>query len=354
MTVPAATPLADIRLEDALGNAAAPIRLIDVTPKPLAYTVDGLVLARDINAIVGQTGSMKTTVLLHVLAAVACGADVFGSLPVRDPGPVLMLSGEDDRHVIANRVRAICDGQYWNADRVLERFHLWDEGVVLADLKWEARIIEAVRDLGIRLIGGDPLRDIAGPDVDENSNSDAARVNAALRRIIAATGVAVLYTGHVTKPSEGKDRLSRFRGASAWVNATRLAWWADIAAGGLTLTPLKGNRSGRLRILQVKTVIASPDGLNWKAARFDLDAQGDVTNIDVIRVLELVGSATEPPTSRALLDLMGVGKDRTNAALSEAKRSGWVQWTAGARGAHFHSLSEAGKARLLLAGADRG
>lgn len=329
-----------------------PLCLRDVVPTALKYAVESLVLARDINAIVGQTGSMKTTVLLHTMAAITIGARVFGELAVSTPGPVLMLSGEDDRYVIANRVRAICNGHRWDADQVLRDFHLWDEGVALDDLHWEARIIEAVRDYRVTLVGGDPLRDIAGPSVEENSNSDAARVNAALRRIIAATGVAILYTGHVSKPAEGKEKLHRFRGASAWVNATRLAWWAEAADGGLTLTPLKGNRSGRISPLQIKAAIAAPDGLNWQAARFDLDSAGDVTSRDVVRVLEIVANAVTPPSVKALRELMEMGNDRADAAIAEAITRGWIEWAPGPRRAHLHTITESGRARLLLSRGD--
>jgi hypothetical protein len=344
--------LAEVAAEQA-GVIGAPVRLADVAPQPLAYAVEPLVLAREINAVVGETGAMKTTLLLHILAAMTVGADVFGALPVRTPGPVLFLSGEDDRSVIANRVRAICAGHGWDAAAVLARFHLWDEGVALDDPRWERRIIEACRDLCVVHVGADPLRDVAGATINENDNSDAAKVNAVERRIIAATGATVTWLGHVSKPSEGKERRHRVRGASAWLNATRLAWWAEPGEGGVSLLPIKGNRSGRLAPLRIKVVVNTPDGLNWQAARFDLDREGDVTGRDVVRVLQIVGSAATPPTTRAVRDLLrgeGFGNDRADAALAEARGRGWVAWTEGARGAHLHSLSEAGHARLLLAG----
>lgn len=344
------------REAQALDVLPPPRRLSEVHARPLAYAITPLALRRDITAVVGETGSMKTTVLVHLLAAVTVGAPVFGALPVTAPGPVLFLSGEDEGAVLRNRVEAMCAGQGWDTGAVLSRFHLWDEGLALDDPRWKRRILDAARDLGVHFIAGDPLRDIAGPSIEENSNSDAAKVNAVLRAIVTEADATFVYAGHVSKPSEGKQKVHRFRGASAWLNATRLAWWAEHEVGGFTLTPLKGNRSGQLQPLRVKATITSPDGLNWQAAHFALDTAGDVTGADVVRVLRLVASAASPPPTRAIRALLkgeGVGTDRADAAQAECRARGWVEWTAGPRGSHLWTLTEAGRARLLLAGGDR-
>lgn len=335
---------------------ARPACLLGVVPEPLAYHCAPLLLSREINAIAGETGSLKTTALLHLAAATASGYPAFNALSIERPGPVLILSGEDEASVLRNRVEAFCLGHDWDVDHTLRHLHVWDRGIALDDPEWETRIVAAARALDVCLIVADPLRDVAGPSIDENSNSDAAKINAVFRRIIDATDATIAYAAHVSKPSEGKERRHRFRGASAWLAGTRLAWWAEPVEGGLSLLPLKGNRSGRLAPLTLRLLVTAPDGLNWRAARFDLDGDGDVTHRDVVRVLEVVGSATSPPTSRAVRTLLraeGLGNDHADAALAEARSRSWVEWQEGPRRAHLWTLTETGRARRLLAGGER-
>jgi hypothetical protein len=50
----------------------------------------------------------------------------------------------------------------------------------------------------------DPVSDLCGEKVDENSNTDAKRVVRYLRCFMRATGTTPVLSMHVSKPAEGK------------------------------------------------------------------------------------------------------------------------------------------------------
>src|SRR5262245_5870080 len=72
-----------------------PRRLIELPPPaPIHHLVSPVLVGNEVNAIVGEGGAYKSTCLIALAGAIACGAHAFGELPVR-AGTILYVSGED-------------------------------------------------------------------------------------------------------------------------------------------------------------------------------------------------------------------------------------------------------------------
>ena len=333
------------------GQIGPPKCLATVTYTPLSFTVDGLMLANDLTAFVGEGDSGKSTLLYHLAAAIASGQPAFNHFAVPTPGPVLIVSGgEDDAALMVNRITAMCRAHGWSD--VLPRVHVFDEGMNLDNPACEARITTALQDLRAVAFFCDPLADLLGDQAEENSNTDARRITRALRRITVASRTACGLVHHASKPSEGKSKGHRVRGASAWLNATRLTWWVEKSDGGMVLEPVKANRLARRlphRIL--RTVATEADGLTWRACHLSLDTTAVVTSDDTMVLLRLLRDAQAAPntrTTRTMLAAAGMGTERANVAMGAVETRGWATTTPGAGQAKLWALSEAGRARLLL------
>ena len=160
---------------------------------------------------------------------------------------------------------------------------------------------------------------------------------------------------HVTKPSEGKtERQHRVRGAGVWKNATRLSWWSELAAGGVELEDIKRNRSVARGIMRLKVEIESEpeNDLVWQRARITLDQAGPVMNTDVIRLLRYLDSLDGPRSGR---DLDGAhesyrvsSRDRATGARLAARDHQWISFVDGPHNSQLWSLTDAGRARLML------
>jgi putative DNA primase/helicase len=332
-----------------------PTRLGDVTAEPLTYLVDGLVLRHDLTAFVGEGGAGKSTLLLALAGAIACGALALGDKVVV-PGPVLIVSGEDAESVVRNRLDALAAGHRWDLARLHQQVHIFDDraGVDLDDPRWIAHLIEIGRDLGTVFATFDPLVDLCGDGVDENSNTDAKRVTRALRHFMRATGTTPALAMHVSKPGEGRtERQHRIRGASALKNACRKCWWVEGQEGGLEVEDVKRNRSPRTALLRLALTVSTMDGpggdLNWKAAHLGLDTSGDVVGRDALTLLRWLAACPEPLSGRDVdAGDHGLSRDRATAARSTLKGRGWIVFAAGPHKAKLWSVTDHGKARLLL------
>ena len=331
-----------------------PKRLLDLPPAtPLDYAVDRLFVAGAVNAVVGDGGAGKSTLLYAIAGAQAASSLALGDRIAR-PGAVLFVAGEDSADLVKNRVEAFAAGHGWDARAMLANLHIYDDGVNLDDPRWQARLREAVSDLKAVSAYFDPLVDLCGDRVEENSNTDAKRVTRFLRRLAQETATTPVLAMHVSKPAEGKnERKHRVRGATAWKNTTRSCWWVEPCGGGIELEQIKGNYvPGGNRLSLQWTITADPDHpLMWKAAHLVLDTAGDVVNADVLAILGYLIACKAPPSGREVEEAHSehqVPRDRARAALGVCRTKGWAEAIAGPRRSQLWSPTEAGRARALL------
>ncbi len=184
----------------------------------------------------GATG--KSFWALEAAMSVACGAtvesraaggDLVGLAPAKS-GRVVYYAGEDPEPALIGRIHSI--GKHLGQEAreaVVENLMVMPIMGTLLDVmkkRQRAEIIEQCE--GARLIVLDTLSRIH--TLDENSNSEMARLISTLEHIATSTGASVLYLHHVSKSSarDGQaDQQQASRGASVLVDNVR--WCGFIA-----------------------------------------------------------------------------------------------------------------------------
>ena len=188
--------------------------------------------------LAAEGGAGKSTAAIHILACVALEQPVFEHFEVRTGGPVLYVSEEDDEGVIRNRLDAMAVGHGWDADRLLDRFHILAmSGTSTDDPEWQAHLIRVVDTLGCVLVAFDPYGELTSA----NENSDENKVNTRFyRRLIKETGVTVLVLHHAGKQGKTPRRkIDRVRGWSGLNQVFRAIHFLEATDTGMAFQPLK-------------------------------------------------------------------------------------------------------------------
>ncbi len=202
------------------------------TEPPVLDFIFGGFLAGSVGALVAPGATGKSFFMLEGAMAIACpmdGGDLLALKPAHT-GRVVYLAGEDPAPVLVRRIHAIGGLLPTHARAAIA------EGLVIEPVCGQRLDIMSDADLqrvislaaGARLLIFDTLARFH--KLDENSNSDMARLVAALEHIAASTGAAVLFLHHVSKGSVGNgssDQQQAARGASALIDNAR--WAANLA-----------------------------------------------------------------------------------------------------------------------------
>jgi RecA-family ATPase len=183
-------------------------------------------LAGTVGALVAPGATGKSFWALEAAMSVACsvpGGDLLGLKP-KHSGRVVYLAAEDPEPVLIRRIHAI--GQHLD---LLAR-EVIAENLIIEPIMGKRlnimkpdhlkRVIEYCTDA--RLVVIDTLSRVH--DLDENSNSDMARLVATLEHIAASTEASILFLHHVSKGSvkDGQiDQQQAARGASSLVDNSR-------------------------------------------------------------------------------------------------------------------------------------
>jgi calcineurin-like phosphoesterase family protein len=239
-----------------------------LVPEPVSWVADGFLLADETSMLAGEGGSMKTTLMLTIAAAIAGGYPVLGAFPTAGPSAVALCSEEDGLDVLLDRLHALTRGLGWDLDLVAGNLHLLAlEGALIGDLEWQLHLEAECQRLGSPLLCLDPLADMLGGD--ENDNSYARGVVQWFRRL-NRQGTAILLCHHYKKP--GQHTPASPRGASAWLNACRAVYTVEEKDGSRWLGCGKANRFPKppARELTV-TIAADPaNAASWQTAEVRL------------------------------------------------------------------------------------
>lgn len=304
-------------------------------PPPVHFIVPGFLPAGVPALLTGESGQYKSTIQLHVAAAVAGGYAILEAFPVPTPVPVLITSEEDDQGVIQNRLDALIAGHGWDPDRVLANLHVFAlEGVRLDDARWREHLLQVGQRLGIHLYCFDPLSDLMTGDPE--FNHDAQPVIATLRRL-STTGATTWTAHHLGKPKEGRTRLERVRGATSWVNMARAIWSLEVADGTLWLSRPKMSRLARDDTRWEVSVTITTDPTNaamWISARLALahpPGSWAVTSRRVLApsertaLLALDRHRTETLSWTRWKDVSGLAPSTLSLAIPRLRELGYIQ-----------------------------
>lgn len=195
-------------------------------PEELDFVVPGL-LAGTVGALVAPGATGKSFWALQAAMGVACsdaGGDLLDLRPT-DTGPAAYFAAEDPEIVVRHRLKAIGEHLPPDArDAIAERMYiepLVGKGLNLVDEQQLGRAIEYCTDC--RLVVIDTLNR-AHRGLDENSNGDMSLIFAALERLAAETGAAVLFLHHTSKAASfghQTDHQHASRGASLLTDNAR-------------------------------------------------------------------------------------------------------------------------------------
>lgn len=205
-------------------------KLSSVKPEPVSWLWPGRIPRGKVTLIAGDPGLGKSFVTMDIAARVSRGhpwPEV--ETPLRAPGEVVILNGEDDAgDTLRPRVEA--------AGGDVDKLH-FIEGVDRdSDGEWGQGYFELDRDTQTlsrfikklqspRLVIIDPISAFMG-GVDTHRNADVRAVLARLSAIASAHNVAVVCVTHLSKASEsgGKKAVHRLMGSLAFAAAARMVW----------------------------------------------------------------------------------------------------------------------------------
>lgn len=226
------------------------LHAILTAPRPvLDFVLPGLP-AGTVGALVAPGATGKTTLALQLCAGVALGAQpLAGLFPRVQPGRAVLVTAEDPRPILANRVKDLADwlcgggsagDETLEMQRVVDVAAQLDANLTIALSRGMASLLvsrgepqaAAVDDLvqlatGARLVVIDPLRRFH--DGDENDSAAATALVQVIEAVARRSGAAVLLSHHTNKGSTlggaGSEQQAA-RGSSALTDGVR--WQANL------------------------------------------------------------------------------------------------------------------------------
>jgi putative DNA primase/helicase len=226
----------------------------DVKMEPITWLWDGWLACGKLHVLAGVPGLGKTTLSLALAATISKGGLWPDGSKCREPGNVLIWSGEDGiEDTLAPRLAAmgadlsrvyfVRDVTEYTKDsrRIVREFDPAQD---------MPRLVAAAEPIGaVRLLIIDPVSlSVAG---DSNKNSEVRRGLAPLDAFAERMSAAVVGISHFSKGTAGKDPLDRVTGSLAFGAAPRLVLGAariteqeedgEVSEGGHVLVRIKSN-----------------------------------------------------------------------------------------------------------------
>jgi len=197
-----------------------PLQIVRIAHLPVApeggrWLVEGLVAEQAVGFIGGIPKTGKTWLGLDLAVAVAAGVPALGRFAVRQPGPVLLYTAEDQAPDIRQRVAGIAQAAGVDLQRLAVGLII--DPVLRLDLDADRdRLAEALGRIKPRLLVLDPL--VRLHRSDENSSADISEILGFLRQMQRQHACAILLVHHLRKSGPG-DTGQALRGSGdlhAW------------------------------------------------------------------------------------------------------------------------------------------
>ena len=257
----------DAHIKDAIKKRDTPSRFTRITVQgvrkktlpPIEWIVPGVIPARGLVSLAGQSGVGKTRWLAAFAAAAAGGNLVSVGLPVADKIAIVWVANEEACEDIERRIKATAILNGGKSSKVISvlgkengtmSLIKMEDGHPLPNYEAAAELVAEIKAVEADLLMLDPYNTITG-GAEENSAEVAAVLSKLLREIIELTGVAILHAHHT--PKNRALQADWYRGsADAWRgsgaifsgldNAVTLSHWyphKDSQAVGATLAQWK-------------------------------------------------------------------------------------------------------------------
>jgi hypothetical protein len=183
-------------------------RFSDIDPLPAIWTWRQRIPVAELTILAAPGGTGKGILSADLAARISRGVTLPDGGPAEEPAPALMVSSEDDRHVVVvNRLLAAGADLSMIADMSMV------DGAPFQLPEHSGALRQAIDELpGCRLVILDPLAGLAPFPL--TSVARVRSVLAPLQRIAQDTGVSILVTHHVTKSGS-------IAGSAAVVDAVR-------------------------------------------------------------------------------------------------------------------------------------
>jgi RecA-family ATPase len=348
-------PIVDERPE---GEASEPVALPVTSaasfagrePPERRWIVRDMIPDRTVTIVAGDGGGGKTTLMLQLATAITGSCPWLGHNP--DPGPVLVITAEDDEEEIHRRLAAIAKGIGVELSDLadLHIVPLAGQDAVMGAPEGRAAIIAPtavfhgllalVERIRPRLVVLDALADVyAG---EENARAQARQFIGLLRGLAIKNDLAVVLIAH---PSlSGMASGSGTSGSTAWSNSVRARLYLEriLDDGNREINP-------DLRVLRVKKSNYGPVGLElrlrWENGTFVLDgpsggfdkmaadAKAERVFLDLLSAFDAQGRDVSPNLSNTyapsvfekLPNAEGIARKQFIAAMERLLASGRIR-----------------------------
>ena len=178
----------------------------------MEWLIDGLIVRKTINMIVGKSGDTKSFLALHMGLGLAHKRDFFSlDSDIDDEIPVL-FNALEGAYGLKNRIDGWC--KYWSKEHP-DNFSVLEGNPVLNNDDSVDEYIEYLQSINFKdgVLFIDTYNQ-ATPSMNENDAGATGQVMANCQRIIQVTGATIFLIHH-----SGKSEDSEYRGSSAIMGA---------------------------------------------------------------------------------------------------------------------------------------
>jgi RecA-family ATPase len=276
--IPLPESLADYGLSDAAGSEDAPATIVPLVLEtaaswrgrplePMQYLATNRIPAADVTILSGDGGQGKTTIATQL--AVAAAADLGDWLGTTiEAGPVIFFSGEESRHTLRLKLKAVCGARGVDPDELANLSFCFPEDPLLGTLRRDGTVGPTAIMLAFEaaVVAARPALVIVDSVAAAFGGNYIDRVQvrtfvSMLRRMAEAAGCAVLLLDH---PSlSGMTNGSGRSGSMDWRNAVRAFMY---------LRPLDNEDGSKGRELEVMKINSGAPGekvkLRWEDGCF--------------------------------------------------------------------------------------
>lgn len=286
---------------------------------PLSWIVEGLFLEAGAGILGGAPKSCKSFFALDLCVAVASGTSCAGSFQVLSPGPVVVLCAEDPHAVISSRLTALSNAR----------------GRTLAELPLEVIVEPVVRlpdglerleaTLAVfkpRLLLLDPL--IRLHRADENSASEMSVILDGLRKLARSSKTAILLVHHARKSAAGSAGTGLRGSSDLHAFGDSNLYLRRLSQDSVLELKIEHRAAAAPEPIRIKLIVDQGDAPSARFIPVDRNQQDDPA---ALRVLDLLAKASQPLTSAALREKLGVRNQTVTEALKRLQADGQVQHT---------------------------